>query len=79
MVVALSPELEKVVTEQADRTGKTPEEIVQDALRRELLPDFRQQLPPPRDEWERLLRSVAVPTGISLTDEQVSREGIYED
>ena len=79
MVVALSPDIEKVVKDQADRTGKTPEEIVHDALRRELLPDYRQQLPPPRDEWERKLRSIAIPTGVSLTDEQVSRESIYED
>ena len=79
MVVALKPEIEKAIREQADRTGKTPDEIVHDVLRRELLPDYRSELPPPRDEWERTLRSIAVPTGISLTDEQVSRESIYED
>jgi hypothetical protein len=79
MVVALNPELEKVVKDQADRAGRTPEEVVNDVLRRGLLPDYRDQVPPPRDEWEALLRSIPVRTGISLTDEQVSSEGIYED
>ena len=79
MVVALDPEMEKVIKDQAERTGKTPEEVVNDALRRGLLPDYRDQLPPPRDEWETLLGSIPVRTGISLTNEQVSSEGIYED
>ena len=79
MVVALNPELEKAVKEQAERTGQTAEEVVNEALRRGLLPDYSVQLPPPRDEWEALLRSIPVRTGVSLTDEQVSSEGIYED
>jgi hypothetical protein len=79
MVVALNPELEKVVKAQAERTGKTPEEVVDEALRRGLLPHDRDQSPPPTDEWEALLRSIPVRTGVSLTDEQVSRESIYED
>ena len=79
MVFALTPDLEKIVKAQAERTGKTAEEIVQETLRRGLMPDYRDQLPPPRSEWERQLREIARPTGVSLTDEQLSRENIYED
>jgi hypothetical protein len=79
MVVRLTPEIEKVVSEQAQRSGRTAEEVVDEALRRELLPDYREKLPPPRDEWERKLRSIGVPTGVALTDEQLTRESIYED
>jgi hypothetical protein len=79
MVVALNPEIERVVKEQAERTGKTPDEVVNDALRRGLLPDYRDQLPPPRNEFERRLRSIARPAGVALTNEQLSRENIYED
>lgn len=79
MVVALNSEMEKAVKEQAERTGKTPEEVVNEALRRGLLPDYREQLPPPRNEFERRLRNLALPAGVSLTNEQLSRETIYED
>ena len=79
MVVALAPDLEKVVKEHAERTGKSAEEVVEETLRRGLLPDYRDQLPPPRDEWERRLRSIGRPAGVSLTNEQLSRENLYED
>jgi hypothetical protein len=78
MVVALNPELEKVINDRAEQTGRTPEEIVNEALRRGLLTDHRDQVPPP-DEWVALLRSIPIRAGVSLTDEQVSSEGIYED
>jgi hypothetical protein len=32
----------------------------------------------PRDEWERRLREAATDCGVSLTDEQLSREQMYE-
>lgn len=37
-----------------------------------------QQLRESRDEWERVLRSVATDCGVSLSDEALSREGMYE-
>ena len=79
MVVVLTPELEKIVKAQAQRTGKTAEEVVQETLRHGLMPDHRDQLPPPRSEWERRLREIGRPAGVSLTNEQLSRENIYED
>jgi hypothetical protein len=79
MVIALTPDLEKIVKEQAHRMGKTAEEVVRETLRRGLMPDYRDQLPPPRDDWERRLRELGRPTGVSLTNEQLSRENIYED
>ncbi len=36
------------------------------------------QLREPRDEWERRLRAAASDCGVSLSDEAVSSEGIYE-
>ncbi len=36
------------------------------------------ELPEPRDEWERSLRAIAVDCGVSLTDEQLSREHMYD-
>jgi len=38
-----------------------------------------QREPIPHDEWVRLLRSIGTDCGVSLTDEQVSREALYDD
>lgn len=79
MTITLTPEIEQILTEEAKKTGTTPEAL---ALAKLLTPapvDYRATLPPPRDEWERKLRSVGVPCGVSLTDEQVSRESLYDD
>jgi hypothetical protein len=32
-----------------------------------------------REYWERRLRRLAIETGVSLSDEAVSSEGLYED
>lgn len=79
MVVSLNPDIERLIKERAERSGQPADQIVNDALRRQFLPRVIEDLPPPRDEWERRLRSIGVATGVSLTDEQVSRECIYED
>jgi hypothetical protein len=78
MTITLSDEVERALKERAAKLGTSPEELANQTLKRELLPqivDFQ----PPRDEWERILMSIPVHTGVALTDEQVSRESIYED
>ena len=32
----------------------------------------------PRDEWERLLRSIPIDCGVSLSNEALSSEGLYD-
>jgi hypothetical protein len=76
MVVTLTPQLEAVVSEQARRRGMAPETLALDALREHFLP--ASALLEPRDEWERRLREAATDCGVSLTDEQLSREQMYE-
>ena len=78
MVVALNAEIEKAVKDRAQRSGKPVEEVVNEALRRQFLPRDLSELPPPRDDWERKLRSIGVETGVALTDEQLSREHHYD-
>jgi len=78
--ITLTPELEEVVAEQARKRETTPQAVVLDTLREK----FRSAAMPAdewasRDDWERRLRAAAVHAGVSLTDEQVSREVIYED
>jgi hypothetical protein len=37
-----------------------------------------QQLREPRDEWERRLRALAMDCGVSLSNEALSSEGLYD-
>ena len=76
MTITLPPELAAVLSEQARRRGVAPEALALDAL--------RQRFPPaladlePRDEWERRLLEAATDCGVSLSDEALSREELYE-
>ncbi len=79
MTITLTPDIEQMLTQEAEKTGTTPEALAMAKLRSPAPVDYRTTLPPPRDDWERELRSIGVPCGVSLTDEQVSRESLYED
>jgi hypothetical protein len=76
MVITLTPQLEAVLSEQARRRGVTPEVLALDALRAHFLPASGPL--EPRDEWERRLLGMATDCGVSLTNEQLSREEMYE-
>jgi hypothetical protein len=77
MVITLDPALEAALNERARKQGVTPEALVVKALRERFLPP-----PPPpiepRDEWERRLLSVASDCGVSLSNEDLSRENLYD-
>ena len=76
MTITLPAELAAVLSEQARRRGVAPEELALDAL--------RQRFPPasadlePRNDWERRLLGLAKDCGVSLSDEALSREELYE-
>jgi hypothetical protein len=76
MVVTLTPQLEAVLSEQARRRGVAPEVLALDALRAHFLPVSAPL--EPRDEWERRLLGLAKDCGVSLSDEALSREELYE-
>jgi hypothetical protein len=76
MVITLGPDLAAALSELARNQGVSPEALALDALRERFLgPALRLQ---PRDEWERRLRSAATDCGVSLSDEAVSSEGLYD-
>ena len=76
MVIELEPALESALNEQAQKQGIAPEFLALNALRQRFLPH---KLPfEPRDEWERRLLSIAKHSGVSLSNEAVSSEGIYD-
>jgi hypothetical protein len=76
MTITLDPELEAALNEVAQRQGVAPDDLALNVLReRFLAPAPAIQ---PQDEWERRLLGLAKNCGVSLSDEALSREELYE-
>ncbi len=76
MVITVDPDLEAALNDLARKQGVTPEVLALQALRERFLAPALRSLP--RDEWERRLRSAATDCGVSLSNEAVSSEGLYD-
>ena len=76
MTVTLSPDLEAALNERARRMGVSPEALAVNILREKLTPSARPDQA--RDEWERLVLGLATDCGVSLSNEALSSEGLYE-
>ncbi|MEI8374393.1 MAG: hypothetical protein WCJ35_16335 [Planctomycetota bacterium] len=74
MVLNLGSDLETVLIQVASRQGITAEELAIKALKDR----FVRPLIQPRDDWERLLLEAGSDCGVSLSDEAVSSEWIYD-
>jgi hypothetical protein len=76
MVITIGPELEAALNEEARRRGAAPETLALEVLRaRFLAPASPIE---PRDEWERRLLEAASDCGVSLSNEALSREAMYD-
>jgi hypothetical protein len=75
VVITLGPELESALNDAAAKQGIAPEVLAVNILRKRFLAAATLQ---PRDDWERLLLSAASDCGVSLTNEQLSREVMYD-
>jgi hypothetical protein len=76
MVITLGPDLEAALKDLAHRQGMAPEVLALNALRERFL--GAASALEPRDEWERGLLAAARDCGVSLSNEAVSSEGLYE-
>jgi len=76
MVITVESELEAALNECAHRQGIPPELLAVNALRER----FLVAVPSggPQSEWERRLRAVAIDCSVSLSDEAVGSEGLYD-
>lgn len=75
MVITLDAELEAALKEAARRQGIEPEVLVLNTLRQRFPTPA---LLEPRDDWERGLRALAMDCGVSLSNEALSREEMYD-
>lgn len=80
MTINLSADLEAAVADEAQRLGTTPDRIVELALRERLRPQVVQPSPRAPNPDERLQRILAATKecGISLSNEALSSEGLYD-
>jgi hypothetical protein len=74
MVLNLGPEIEAILNEAASRQGVTAEELAIKTLK----DHFARSRIQPRDDWGRLLLEAASDCGVSLSNEALSSEGIYD-
>ena len=80
MTIKLTSDLEEMIRKQADERRTTPEAIIMDVLRERFLPPS-EGAPSPRqaaDDFRAWLQRLATHCGVSLSDEAVSSEGLYE-
>jgi hypothetical protein len=76
LVISLPPEMEDALKELAKQKGMAPEALVVDTLR-DRLASMTGAIQP-RDDWERLILQAGTNCGVSLPDEALSSEGLYE-
>ena len=79
MTIKLTSDLEEMIRKQADERRTTPEAIIMGVLRERFLPPS--ECAPPRqaaDDFRAWLQRLATHCGVSLSDEAVSSEGLYE-
>ena len=80
VTITLTPNLEQAVFQRAREQRTTPEAVILDALREKLsLPEpEHQSAAPSANEWKIRLRKLATRCGVSLSNEAVSSEGLYD-
>jgi len=80
MTIQLTSELEEVIRRRAAERRSTPETLVMDVLREKFAPASSGDLLPRQaaDDWKARLRRLATHCGVSLSDEAVSSEGLYD-
>jgi hypothetical protein len=76
MTITLEPALEAALAEAARQQGTTPDALASRILREQL--PVKSSPIEPQDEWERRLFGAARNYGVSLSDEALSRESIYD-
>jgi hypothetical protein len=74
MVITLDAELEAALSDLAKRQGLPPETLARQVLRDRLITSSFQA----RDEWERLVLGIGSDCGVSLSNEALSSEGLYD-
>ncbi|MCI0357219.1 MAG: hypothetical protein L0211_01880 [Planctomycetaceae bacterium] len=78
MTINLSSDLSAAIADEAERLGTTPEAVVEQLLRAKLVPPSGSSRISPRDDWERRLLAIPRDCGVSLSDEALSREELYD-
>jgi hypothetical protein len=77
LTIQLPEDVERVVAVHARRQNTTPEAVVLAALRQRFL-FGDDDIFTPRDEWEAGVLNIGTDCGVSLSDEDLSSERLYD-
>ncbi len=78
MTIELGPELASLVTSMAQKQGKTPEGLALEILAERVQVPVSNTPRMSHEEFKRRLAAIGKPCGVSLSDEQLSRETMYD-
>lgn len=78
MMIELGPELASSIAAMAQECGQTPEEFARAVLTERAQTHANRKPPLSHEEFVRRLKALARPIGASLTNEQLSRETMYD-
>ena len=78
MTIELGPELESLVAAMAQERGQTPEEFALAVLTERAQVHANRRPPLSHEEFVRRLKELGQPIGAALTNEQLSRENMYD-
>ena len=76
MTITLGPKLEAALNDLARKQGLSPDALAVKVLSQHLL-DIPGAIEP-NDDWERRLLGFAIPCGVSLSNEDLDREKMYD-
>lgn len=76
MTIGMLPELKAAIQEEARKQGINPEVVAFNALYERFV--GKPSPLEPRDDWERQMLSLPIDCGVSLSDETLRRESMYE-
>jgi hypothetical protein len=80
MTIQIAPELEEMIRRRADERQSTPEALVMDVLREKFARSSSGATPTQylTEDWKARLQRLASHCGVSLSDEALSSEGLYD-
>ncbi|MBY0227660.1 MAG: hypothetical protein K2W96_00125 [Gemmataceae bacterium] len=76
MTITITHELESALKEAAERRGTDAETLALETLRSNFVKPKKPDIP--HEEWIAGLRAMAIDCGVSLSDEDLSRERMYD-
>jgi predicted transcriptional regulator len=78
VTIKLNPEIEALLAQLAQQQNTTTEELVMEAINEKFSSKTQSFSLKAQDDWERLIMGIGIDCNTSLSDKDVSSEGLYD-